>query len=148
MKTTAQIKRQARHLYQLCLFNGFLNEDRVRQVVRRILEERQRGYLALLSQLMRFVRLDLTAHMAEVETAAPIPADLQASVQARLTNAYGRGVSTHFTVQPALIGGMRIRVGNDVYDGSVLSGLVTLQKSFGIANTNGWSKELRSPTGG
>ena len=148
MKTTAQIKRQARHLYQLCLFNGFLNEDRVRQVVRRILEERQRGYLALLSQLMRFVRLDLTAHMAEVETAAPIPADLQASVQARLTNAYGRGVSTHFTVQPALIGGMRIRVGNDVYDGSVLSGLVRLQKSFGIANTNGWSKELRSPTGG
>jgi len=148
MKTTAQIKRQARHLYQLCLFNGLLNEDRVRQVVRRILEERRRGYLALLSQLKRFVRLDLTAHMAEVETAAPIPADLQASVQARLTNVYGRGVSTHFTVQPALIGGMRIRVGNDVYDGSVLSGLVTLQKSFGIANTNGWSKELRSPTGG
>ena len=148
MKTTAQIKRQARHLYQLCLFNGLLNEDRVRQVVRRILEERRRGYLALLSQLKRFVRLDLTAHMAEVETAAPIPADLQASVQARLTNVYGRGVSTHFTVQPALIGGMRIRVGNDVYDGSVLSGLVRLQKSFGIANTNGWSKELRSPTGG
>jgi F0F1-type ATP synthase, delta subunit (mitochondrial oligomycin sensitivity protein) len=148
MKTTAQIKRQARHLHQLCLFNGFLNEGRVRQVVRQILEERRRGYLALLSQFKRLVRLDLTAHMAEVETAAPIPADLQASVQARLTNVYGRGVSTHFTVQPALIGGMRIRVGNDVYDGSILSGLVTLQKSFGIANTNGWSKELRSPTGG
>jgi F-type H+-transporting ATPase subunit delta len=75
--------------------------------------------------------------MAEVETAVPIPADLQASVQARLTNAYGGGVSTQFVVQPALIGGMRIRVGNDVYDGSVLSGLVVLQKSFGIANTNG-----------
>ena len=148
MKTTAQIKRQARHLYKLCLFNGFLNEDRVRQVVRRILEERRRGYLALVSQFTRFVRLDLTAHMAEVETAAPIPADLQASVQARLTNVYGHGLSTHFTVQPALIGGMRIRVGHDVYDGSVLSGLVALQKNFGIANTNGWSKEPRSPTGG
>jgi len=148
MKTTAQIKRQARHLYRLCLFNGFLSEGRVRQVVRRILEERRRGYLALLSQLKRFVRLDLTAHMAEVETAAPIPADLQASVQARLTNVYGRGISAHFTVQPTLIGGMRVRVGNDVYDGSVLSGLVTLQKSFGITNTNGRSKELRSPTGG
>jgi F-type H+-transporting ATPase subunit delta len=148
MKTTAQIKRQARHLYRLCLFNGFLNEGRVRQVVRRIFEERRRGYLALVLQFKRFVRLNLTAHMAEVETAAPIPADLQASVQARLTNVYGRGVSTHFRVQPALIGGMRIRVGNDVYDGSVLSGLVALQKNFGIANTNGWSKEPRSPTGG
>ena len=148
MKTTAQIKRQASHLYQLCLFNGFLNEGRVRQVVGRILEERRRGYLALVSQFKRFVRLDLTAHMAEVETAAPIPADLQASVQARLTNVYGRGLSTHFTVQPALIGGMRIRVGHDVYDGSVLSGLVTLQNNLGIANTNGWNKELRSPTGG
>jgi F-type H+-transporting ATPase subunit delta len=147
MKTTAQIKREAKQLYRLCLVNKALNEDRARQVVRRILEGKQRGYLALLSQFKRLVRLDLAAHTAEVQTATPIPADLRASVQTRLTNVYGRGINMQFAVKSALIGGIRIKVGNDVYDGSVLSGLATLEKSFGIAKTNGWSTELRSRSG-
>ena len=147
MKTTPQIERESKQLYRLCRVNGLLNEDRARQVVRRILEEKRRGYLALLSQFKRLVRLDLSAHTAEVETAVPIPADLRFSVVARLTKAYGHGLSMQFAVKPALIGGMRIRVGNDVYDGTLLSGLTTLEKGFGITTTNGWRSELRSPSG-
>jgi F-type H+-transporting ATPase subunit delta len=33
-------------------------------------------------------------------------------------------------LNPALIGGMRIQVSSDVYDGSVRAGLESLQKSF------------------
>ena len=36
-----------------------------------------------------------------------------------------------FVENPSLIGGMRVRVGSDVYDGSVKAGLVALEKSFG-----------------
>ena len=43
---------------------------------------------------------------------------------------YGPGISTSFAETSALIGGMRIRVGSDVYDGSVKAGLVALEKSF------------------
>jgi F-type H+-transporting ATPase subunit delta len=147
MKTTPQIKREARQLYRLCVVDGFLNEDRARHVVRRILQEKQRSYLKLLSQFKRWVRLEVSAHTAEVETAAPIPADLRSSVHARLTKVYGRELSMQFAVKPALIGGMRVRVGNDVYDGTLLSGLTSLEKRFGITATNGSRGELRSPSG-
>jgi F-type H+-transporting ATPase subunit delta len=59
-----------------------------------------------------------------------LPAGLQASVQAGLEHAYGQGLTTTFTENPGLIGGMRVRVGSDVYDGSVQARLAALEESF------------------
>ena len=41
-----------------------------------------------------------------------------------------RGSALSFVLNPALIGGMRIQVGSDVYDGSVQAGLAALEKSL------------------
>jgi F-type H+-transporting ATPase subunit delta len=43
---------------------------------------------------------------------------------------YGPGLTTSFVENPELIGGMRIQVGCDVYDGSVRARLEALAKSF------------------
>jgi F-type H+-transporting ATPase subunit delta len=51
-------------------------------------------------------------------------------VRASLVRLYGPDLSTSFAERPALIGGMRIRVGSDVYDGSIKAGLVALEKAF------------------
>ncbi|HZF01956.1 MAG TPA: F0F1 ATP synthase subunit delta, partial [Methylomirabilota bacterium] len=56
--------------------------------------------------------------------------DLQASVQASLTQTYGPGLNISFGQNPALIGGMRIKVGSDVYDGSIHARLAALKESF------------------
>jgi F-type H+-transporting ATPase subunit delta len=117
-------------VFRLCLINGSLDEGRVRQVVERVLESKRRGYLALLSYFHRLVKLDHARHTAEVESAAPLPADLQGRVQAGLESVYGPGIDILFSHRPELIGGMRVKVGSDVYDGSVRSGLATLEKSF------------------
>lgn len=130
MMTTAQIKREAKRLYQLCLADGSLNENRATQVVRQVIGSKRRGSMALLMHFQRFVRLDREAHSANVETAAPLPPDLQADVQARLKDLYGPAIQTEFSLKPALIGGMRIKVGSDVYDRSVQSQLASLEKSF------------------
>ena len=130
MKTTKQVRRDAKHLFRLCLVNGYLDETRVRQVVQRVLESKRRGCLALAAHFERLVRLDRSRHMAEVESAAPLPAELQASVQVDLLRVYGPGINTSFAQNLALIGGMRIKVGSDVYDGSVKAGLAALEKSF------------------
>ena len=132
MKTSTQIKREGKQLYRLCLVDGLLDETRARQVVQRVIAAHQRGYVAMLSHFQRLVRLYREAHTANIETAIQLPADLQATVQSRLTNIYGPGIKTQFALKPALIGGMRIRVGSDVFDGSVQSELAALEKNFEI----------------
>jgi len=130
MKTSRQIRREARQLFQLCLVNGSLDEHRAQQVVQGVLQANRRGSHAILSNFLRWVKLYRALHSARVESATPLPADLQASVLAGLDRAYGPGLSTSFSENPALIGGMRIRVASDVYDGSLKGRLAELEKRF------------------
>ena len=130
MKTTRQIKREAKQLYRLCLVNGLLDEARARQVVQRVIDEKRRGSLALLSYFQRWVKLDFARHTAQVESAMFLPEDLRVSVQTGLARTYGPGISTSFAHNPGLIGGMRIKVGCDVYDGCVRSRLAALEMGF------------------
>jgi F-type H+-transporting ATPase subunit delta len=130
MKITKQARREAKQLYRLCLVDGRLDESRVRQVAQGVLATGARDRLSVLTHFLRLLRIDHGLHTAIVQSAVPLPADLQAVVQAGLTQKYGPGLSSEFTQRPELIGGMRIQVGCDVYDGSVLAGLAALEKSF------------------
>jgi F-type H+-transporting ATPase subunit delta len=136
MKTRRQIKREARRLFRLCLVNGLLDERRVHQVVRAVLASQRRHGYPLLANFLRWVKLDRARHTAEVESAAALPTDLQASVVRGLGRLYGPGMNASFSQNPALIGGMRIRVASDVYDGSIRAGLAALEKRFGSAVAN------------
>jgi F-type H+-transporting ATPase subunit delta len=130
MKTRKQIRRDANRLFRLCLVNGLLDEDRVRLVTRKVIEAGRRGGLATLSRFLYLAKLHRARHTAEVESSVPLPADLQSSIQDQLGRIYGLGISISFSQNSALIGGMRVRVGNDVYDGSVVAELAALENSF------------------
>ncbi len=130
MKINKRAKREAKQLFRLCLVNSLLDENRVRQVVQRVVAAGHRDCPAVLSHFGRLVKLDLARHAATIESATPLPADLQAAIEAGLTRRYGPGLTSAFAHRPALIGGMRIQVGSDVYDGSVRAGLAALEKSF------------------
>ncbi len=130
MKITRRTKRKAKHLFRLCLVDELLDADRVRHVVQHVVAVGHRDGPAILSHFRRLVKLDLARHTATIESATPLPADLLAAVEADLTRRYGPGLSTAVFQRPALIGGMRIQVGSDVYDGSVRAGLAALEKSF------------------
>ena len=51
-------------------------------------------------------------------------------MRADLARAYGAGLDFTFTANPALLGGLRVQVGGDVYDGSVQARLAALQGKF------------------
>jgi F-type H+-transporting ATPase subunit delta len=107
-----------------------LDDDRVRQVVQRVLEGNRRGGMVILSHFQRLVKLERSKHTAEVDSATPLPFEFRARVLSKLEHLYGPGISASFLQNPELIGGMRIKVGSDVYDGSVRANLATLQRSF------------------
>ncbi len=130
MNNIKQVKRNARRLFHRCHSNGSLDEYLVRQVLQQMLASRRRGYLALANEFERLVRLHQLQHTAEIESAAPLTSDLRAGVQASLSQAYGPHLNTSFVENPSLIGGMRIKIGSDVYDGSVKAGLAALERRF------------------
>ena len=130
MKINKRARLEAKQLLRVCLVNGVLDEGHVRQVVRRIVTAPHRDGAAILSHFRRLVKLDLARQTATVERAAPLPADLQTTIKAGLMQRYGSGLTTAFAHRPALIGGMRIQVGSDVFDGSVRAALTALENSF------------------
>jgi F-type H+-transporting ATPase subunit delta len=119
MKISKHAQRDARQLFRSCLIGGMLN-----------VEKKPRGYVEILSRLHRLVKLDLEQRAARVESAVPLAADLQAQVAGQLKNLYGDRLNLAFELNPSLLGGLRIQVGSDLYDGSVKTRLEKLQQSF------------------
>ena len=130
MKVTKQARREAKQLFRSCLVNGLLDESRARQAIDLVLASKPRGYLAMLTHFQRLVKLDAERRLARVESAAPLSAPLQAEVQQRLAQRYGPGLRYQFSQNPVLLGGMRIQVGSDVYDGSVRNRLNQIREAF------------------
>jgi F-type H+-transporting ATPase subunit delta len=130
MKVNKQARREAKELFRSCLVNAVLDETRTRQAVQRVLETKPRGYLSILSHFQRLVKLDQERRSVRVESATPLTPALQSDIQARLGRAYGAGLNVGFSQNPALIGGLRIRVGFDVYDGSIQARLAALEQNF------------------
>ncbi len=130
MKVSKQARREAKELFRSCLVNGVLDDKRVRQAVDQIIELKPRGYFQILSHFQRLVKLELDRRTARIESAAPLDPAMQADVTRKLNRIYGEGLDISFAQNPALLGGLRIRVGSDVYDGSVQARLAALQESF------------------
>ena len=130
MKISKLALREARQLFRTCQVGGLLDEGRVRQAVSLLVAPKPRGYVAILSRLQRLVKLDVELHAAQVESATPLAADLRAEVTGQINRIYGAGVNISFTENPALLGGLRIQVGSDLYDGSVKTRLDKLEQSF------------------
>ena len=119
--------RDSRQLYRLCLVDGQLDRDRALRIAHRLASSPRRGARAILAEFARFVRLDRDRHAATVSSAQPLPPDLETSVRDGLARRYGPGLNMSFAQDPGLIAGLRIRVGSDVYDGSVRARLDRLQ---------------------
>jgi F-type H+-transporting ATPase subunit delta len=130
MKISKQARRDAKQLFRNCLQNGLLDEGRVRQTVSAVISRKPRGYVGILSQLHRLVKLDVDRRTAKVESAAALSPEQQSALLSNLGRKYGPGLNISFSQNPALLGGLRIQVGSDVYDGSVRARLESLRESF------------------
>ena len=130
MKITKQSRRDAKALFGVCRVNGALDEAKVRQVVTAVIDRKPRGYLSTLTHFQRLVKLDIERRTARVENAVASSPELVEAIKTNLARRYGPGLNVSFWVNPELIGGLRIKVGSDVYDGSVAARLAALDETF------------------
>ena len=130
MKGTKQSRRLAKQLFKSCQVDDRLNADRVRKAVRLLIDQKPRGYFGILQNLQRLVKLDEASRSARVESAVALGQAQQQDVRNSLKRLKGGDVTVEFATNPGLIGGMRVKIGDDVYDGSVRTRLTALSDNF------------------
>ena len=130
MKGTKQSRRFAKQLFKSCQVNGRLDADRTQKTVQLLIEQKPRGYFGILQHFHRLVKLDEARRTARVESAVALGQAQQQDIQDSLNRLKGGDVTVEFAENPRLIGGMRVKIGDDVFDGSVKTRLTGLSESF------------------
>ena len=130
MKISKQARRDGKSLFRACFVDGRLDESRVREAVRLTVAGKPRGYLKALGHFQRLVALHLASRRVRVENAVESTPEQMAGIRAALEKRYGPGLDVAYWINPALLGGLKIRVGSDVYDGSIQSRLEELKNAF------------------
>jgi F-type H+-transporting ATPase subunit delta len=87
-------------------------------------------FAQMVKGLRRLARSKRVQRFAKIETAVALSGNLKARLQDDLVRIYGPALRISFVQSPALIGGMRITVGSDLYDGSVKGTLAALEGAF------------------
>jgi F-type H+-transporting ATPase subunit delta len=130
MRTSREARRTSRQMLKLSLTDGKLDQQKVSRMVQSVLSEKPRRYLEVLKNYQRLVRLETERRHVVVESAAPLSSEIGDQVLARLKARYGNDLTAEFRTNAALLGGLRIKVGDDVWDGSVRHRLRTLQEQL------------------
>jgi F-type H+-transporting ATPase subunit delta len=89
-----------------------------------------RGFEASLTRLVEATAAKRDREVAYVTVAKPLTDAEEQSLAAKLSGVYGREVSLKVDVQPAVLGGVSVRVGSDLYDGTVLRKLNAAKQAF------------------
>jgi F-type H+-transporting ATPase subunit delta len=126
MKSPREARKSARSLFRSCLPDGKLDASRVRAVTDTLASEKPRGYFAILQSFVRLVRLELGRRHVVIESATLLTESEMTKLRADIIRTHGDDLTFDTAVRPELIGGLRVRVGSDVWDGSVRARLEAL----------------------
>ena len=127
MKVSKDALRTARQFLRLTLRNGNLDLPAAKTIVEKVIADKPRNYLGILTSFQRLLRLEMEKRHAIVESATPLPETDQVTVTADLQLRHGSDITTEFRTNPDLLGGIRIKLGSTVWDGSVKSRLEALR---------------------
>jgi F-type H+-transporting ATPase subunit delta len=130
MKLSKEARKVSKELFRSSFSEGQLDAEKVRGFAREIVAGKPRHYVEILKNYHRLIRLEMDKRHAIIESATPLSWDTTEHVLRDLRNKYGEGLTTDFRVNPDLIGGLRIRVGSDVWDGSVRGRLDRLDQEL------------------
>jgi F-type H+-transporting ATPase subunit delta len=130
MKVSKEVRQLARELLRASFTDRQLDRGRISSLVQSLITRKPRNYLKVLESYKRLLRLEVEKRHARIESASELPPETRHQVESNLKRKYGNELTTQFVINRALIGGMRIRVGSDVWDGSVRNRLQRLQQQL------------------
>jgi F-type H+-transporting ATPase subunit delta len=130
MKINKEVRQLSRRMLRNSFTDGQLDRGKIASEMQSLIAKKQRRYLDILQNYKRLVRFEIEKRHAKIESAAQLIPEATVEIVARLKRKYGENLTTEFAVDPALLGGMRVRVGSDVWDGTVRNRLERLQQQL------------------
>jgi F-type H+-transporting ATPase subunit delta len=117
-------------LFRASLTNGSLDSQKVAAVTDSVISSKPRQYVGVLKEYARLIRLELAKHHAAVTSAVELSETERESVMSALRSRFQSELTFDFTTDSALIGGLCVQVGSDVWDSSVRTRLARLAAEF------------------
>jgi|SRR5689334_22995009 len=130
MKITKEIRRLSRELLRASFTDGQLDQGKIKSLVDSLIAKKPRNYLSVLENYSRLLRLEVEKRRARIESASELSPEVKEPIIQNLKRKYGQDLMPEFSVNPELLGGMKIRVGSDVWDGTVRNRLERLQQQL------------------
>ena len=130
MKINKEIRQLSRQLLRASFTDGQLDRGKISSLVQSLVTKKPRHYLAILDNYKRLIRLEVEKRHARIESAAELASEVKSRVLNNLERKYSKDLTTEFVVNPQLLGGMRVRIGSDVWDGTVRSRLERLKQQL------------------
>ena len=129
MKRDQKITKLAKKLVELSKDNGVVIESKVSEVLAGFRQVQHRHHLAVLKTFLNYLRREVALHTAVVSTPAQLSGDTLVAIETQFSKFYNRPVNAVTQQDTSLIAGVRVRVGDDVYDASVAGRLQRLAES-------------------
>lgn len=130
MKINKETRQLSKELLRASYTDGRLDNGRIASLVISLIKKKPRNYIKVLESYKRLLRLEVEKRSATIETATELAPESSAQIVANLKRKYGSDLAARFVVNKELLGGMRIRVGSDVWDSSVRNRLHRLQQQL------------------
>jgi F-type H+-transporting ATPase subunit delta len=119
----------ARQLFRMSVVDGAVSAERVGGVLAYLEKNRPRNPLMVLKAYQRLVSAEVAKSVALVEHAGAVNDAMLASIASAMTRKYARTVTSQARPNPSLLAGIRVHVGDDVYESSVAGQLAALAAS-------------------
>jgi F-type H+-transporting ATPase subunit delta len=127
MQIPKDAKLKARELFESSLDDsGRPDSAKALSVADLVVKAAPRHSIQILREFARLIRLETAKHHVVIESATMLEQGTRDSILKTLQDRDGGAVTVEVKVDPALIGGTRIRLGSEVWDASVLSRLLAL----------------------
>jgi F-type H+-transporting ATPase subunit delta len=130
MKINKETRQLAKGLLRASFVDDKLDSGRVSSLTKSLIEKKPRHCIQVLEAYKRLLRLEVEKRTATIETATELSPEAGGQIVENLKRRYAGDLTARFVVRPELLGGMRIRVGSDVWDSSVSNRLQRLQQQL------------------